>query len=112
MTGDAVKLADGALEGVVSYGYEPSSPGFVARFREKYGKEPWSVGADTAYDALHLYARAVHEAGADSTPLVAKRLLEVRQYEGASGKLSLDSKGGVIKEPVLFRVKDGQIGRL
>lgn len=109
MTAEKVELAKGALEGTVAYGYEPASPVFVERYTKKYGQAPNSIGADNAYDALHLIARAINEVGADNPQMVRKKLREVKNYPGASGVFSIDGHGGVVRSPILFVVEKGKL---
>ena len=87
------------------YGYEPPQRKFLERFTKKYGKEPWSIGADTAYDALMLVAQTINHAKTDDPILVRRQLLEVRNYAGASGVFSIDAHGGVQRSPILSQVR-------
>ena len=105
MTGEKIERAEGALEGTVVYGYEPPQRKFLERFTKKYGKEPWSIGADTAYDALMLVAQTINHAKTDDPILVRRQLLEVRNYAGASGVFSIDAHGGVQRSPILSQVR-------
>jgi branched-chain amino acid transport system substrate-binding protein len=109
MTEEKVSLSNGALDGDVSYGYEPASPKFLELFKAKYGKEPWGIGADTAYDAMHLYAKTINEIKTDNPLLVSKQLLTIKDYPGASGVLSIDTQGGVTRQPSLFIAKNNKI---
>lgn len=105
MTGEKILSAAGALEGTVSYGYPPASPSYLDLFQKKFGREPWSISSDTAYDALTLLAKVINEKKSLSPELIAGELRKVRDYRGASGVFSIDEKGGVLRTPILYVVK-------
>lgn len=112
MTSEKFMLADGALENTISYGYESATPDFTERFKAKFGKEPWGIGADNAYDAVHLFARTVNFLKSDDPRSVAEALLQVKEYPGASGVFSIDADGGIERKPRLFETIKGQLVKL
>lgn len=71
----------------------------------KFRKEP-GITADTAYDALHIYAKIISDTGTDDVDAVQKTYANLKTYYGASGELTFDGKGGVTKPPVFWTVKD------
>lgn len=96
--------AQGALEGTIFAMYEKPEAGFSKHFKERFGEEP-GISADTAYDALMLFARTAQQAKSTDPGKVKQSLLAVRNYQGASGTFSIDDKGAVDKKPVLWRVR-------
>ena len=104
MEKERVKEAGGALEGTIFAMYEKPAESFIGAFRGKFGEEP-GLSADTAYDALKVYAAAVERAGTFDSAKVKKELLQTRDFRGASGTFSVDPMGAVDKKPVLWRVK-------
>ena len=109
MTEEKIRLASGALEGTVAYGYAPATKEFMAAYTARYGSAPYSIGADTSYDIVRLYAKAINEAGTGDPLVVRRKLIQVRDYPGASGRLSIDDKGGVLRNPILFVVRGQQL---
>ncbi|MDD9953587.1 MAG: ABC transporter substrate-binding protein [Candidatus Woesearchaeota archaeon] len=111
MDDERIKGADGAFENtVVITSFTPSDE-FKEKFRATYGKEA-DLGSDTAYDAIHLLARAMRATNSEDTVQVAAHLNTVRIYTGASGTLVFDGKGGVTKEPKYMVVKNGKLAPL
>ncbi len=104
MTDDKIKLAEGKLESSISYGYPPAVPEFLHKFETRFGAKPASVSADTAYDSMILLKDAIVRAQTFDVEVIKRTLHEVREFMGASGKFSLDSSGGAIRIPRLFRV--------
>lgn len=104
MDKSTLKAADGALEGAVFALYPEASKSFTETFRRTYGEKP-GITADTAYDVLKLYAKSITEAGTTEVDAVKKIFASVRDYQGASGTISFDENGGVLKTPLLWRVK-------
>ena len=91
----------------------------TAAFKEKY-KKAFGVDAgitsDTAYDATTLILKAIVAAASSNKAVngeaIRDHLLQVRDYVGASGVLSFDAKGDVIKPIGLFVLRDGRYQEL
>lgn len=105
MSEEKIKLAAGTLDETVSYGYQPPTKDFEQNFELMHGNKLWGLSADTAYDITKLYSKTINSAKSDDVLLVRKMLKDIQDYSGASGKFSIDSKGGVSKKPILFQVK-------
>ena len=103
MEKDRVNSAAGALEGTVFALYEKPSETFTKAFVAKYKRDP-GITADTAYDAVIVYAKAVRAVNSLNTDEVNKELHSTSRFEGASGTFSFDPKGAVDKSPVLWRI--------
>ena len=102
------------LDGTVYTKPQSNSPAveaFRAAYQRSYGQDP-GVVSDTAYDATMLILNAIAASAADGQPVngeaVRGALLAVRDYPGASGMLSFDENGDVIKPIVLFTLRDGK----
>jgi branched-chain amino acid transport system substrate-binding protein len=106
--------ASGALaEGVrLSSAYLPDRPGernaqFVAAYaRAHEGQRPDHRGAG-AYDAVHLLARVIADAGT-GRDAVRERLARIGRdlpaYEGVTGTIAFDGRGDVPAKPVVIGV--------
>ncbi|MBX7137270.1 MAG: ABC transporter substrate-binding protein [Oligoflexia bacterium] len=103
MEKERVKAAQGALENTIFALYAEPTAAFKDAFRLRYRQEP-GITADTAYDAVMLFVRALRDVGRDDAPMVAARLHTLKDFRGASGIFSVDSKGAVDKLPVLWAV--------
>lgn len=104
MEKERVKAAQGALEGTVFALYDEPRDDFKEAFIAKFGDEP-GITADTAYDVLFLYAKAIEDAGSSSPKEALDQLLNVKDFKGASGTFSINGVGAVNKQPVLWIVR-------
>ncbi|MFQ5441575.1 MAG: penicillin-binding protein activator [Thermodesulfobacteriota bacterium] len=88
----------------------PGTSEFVERFKKTYGFMPGVIEAQ-AYDAAGLLIAAAMEGGTERPDREAlrKRLLSMKGYRGAAGRLSFDSRGESIQKPFLLTVKNGRI---
>ena len=87
----------------------PLVQNFLKNYKQAYGIDPDMVGA-SSFDALMILANAIERAGTDRKAII-KALLDTKDYNGLTGKISRFMKGEVIK-PVQFQiVKDGKFRR-
>lgn len=108
---DALMLKDRSTDGTI-YLF-PAQPDkkekevaeFLAAYKSKYDEDP-GVVTDVAYDAFNLLINAIREGG-NSGPSIQQNLLKTKGYKGASGTITFDKNGDVIK-PFNFKIiKDG-----
>lgn len=96
------------LEGIIApFVYNPSQE-FLSDFREKYNKEP-GITADSAYDAVVTALAAVDTAGEYSSEVIKNGLYALKDYNGVSGKITVDEKGDVHRPLQLMIVENGQL---
>ncbi len=109
-TADLVKAGGSSVEGwIYTYPYQPSGKEqllFSRNYRERYGKENDVIAANS-FDALMLISRAMRKCDED-TSCIKEFLYNVKNYQGASGTLSFDSKGDVLKPIALKTVRNGK----
>ncbi|HLC21412.1 MAG TPA: ABC transporter substrate-binding protein [Candidatus Methylomirabilis sp.] len=87
----------------------PVVQNFLKNYRQAYNIDPDMVGA-SSYDAFMILVNAIERAGTDQKAVI-KALLETKDYNGLTGKLSRFFKGEVVK-PVQFQiVKNGKFRR-
>lgn len=79
---------------------------FRAAFTKKFNK-PYGIPGDVAYDALYLIANAI-EANGDDVEKVKNALYNVKNYQGASGLISIDNNGDAIKPFQLKKIQNKQ----
>jgi branched-chain amino acid transport system substrate-binding protein len=85
----------------------PVVQNFLKNYKAAYKIDPDMVGA-SSFDAFMILTNAIDRAGSTDHKAIVKALLETKDYNGLTGKLSRFSKGEVVK-PVQFQiVKDGQ----
>ena len=102
---DAIKSAEGAYEDMEFLTFLTPTKEFKEIYEEGYG--PIDIGADSAYDAVMLMAQAMEETETEDPTVLAEYLNGVEEYNGASGHLISDGKGGFEKELALMKVIDG-----
>ena len=110
-----LKAADG---GFFTNHYSPADTrpevvNFVKAFGAKYKddkgqpKTPDALAA-LAYDATNMLLQAIKEAGADDTAKVKDAMAKIN-FNGVSGKITLDAKHNPVKSATILAVKDGKV---
>jgi len=108
------ELGGKAVEGIIFSGpfhHETSNPAtqkFVEKFKAKYNIVPAGVTAQ-AYDAVKIVAEAIVRAGKIDREAVRLEISKTRDFDGATGKTTIDDKGDCSKDLVMLTVKDGKI---
>lgn len=104
----------GVLNGTIyakPLGESASTAAFKEKYKKAFGVEA-GITSDTAYDATTLILKAIAAAASSNKAVngeaIRDYLLQVRDYVGASGVLSFDAKGDVIKPIGLFVLRDGR----
>lgn len=80
---------------------------FSTRYKEKYGEVP-DVGAAHAYDAMKMFAAVIPDAATTADQAKAN-LYRMKNYAGATGIMSFDANGDVIKSLALMKYEHGKI---
>ncbi len=87
----------------------PVVQNFLKNYKQAYNYDPDMVGA-SSYDAFKILVAAIEKAGTDRKAVI-KALMETRDYNGLTGKLTRFVKGEVIKSVQFQIVKDGKFRR-
>jgi len=85
---------------------DPLVAGFLDRFRRRFGKPPTGVSA-LAFDTLQLIADALRRAGSAEPPAIRAALASTREFQGITGRISMDSGRNARKPAVIIGVRDG-----
>lgn len=97
-----------AGEGAVySSAFDPESPqsiDIVQKYEQMYGTEGFSWFVANAYDSIKLISKIVEQCG-DNSDCVKQQLYATKDYVGASGTFSFDSKGDVTRSLILMQVE-------
>ncbi len=105
---DTLESAQGAYEGMQFLTFLTPSDEFVQMYEERFGMSV-DIGADSAFDATMLIARAMRETGSTDANVLQEFLNSIEIFEGASGTLVSDGEGGFIKDFVTIEVQDGEM---
>jgi len=97
-------LADGVLYASPAW-KNPDS--FLSDYKAMFNKEP-GIAADTSYDAFNLLIKAVEKCGND-TGCARDELAKTKDYKGAAGNTTFDSKGDVIGKNFMLKVVKGEL---
>ena len=87
---------------------QPRVQDFVKKIRERHGRNP-DANASLGYDALHILARAIREAGSLDRPAIRDRIAATREYPGVSGTITMGPDRNPIKPLAIIRLVDGQM---
>jgi branched-chain amino acid transport system substrate-binding protein len=111
-----IELAKGSAEGVIiATNLDRDDPrplvqNFLKNYKQAYNIDPDMVGA-SSFDAFMILVNAIGRAGSTNRADVIKALLETKDYNGLTGKISKFVNGEVVK-PVQFQiVKEGKFRR-
>jgi branched-chain amino acid transport system substrate-binding protein len=110
-----MELAGAAAEGVViATNLDRDDPrplvqNFLKNFKAAYGHDADMVGA-SSYDAFMILVSAIQKAGTNAKA-IQKALLETKDYNGLTGKISRFVQGEVVKPVQIQVVKDGKFRR-
>lgn len=86
---------------------DPKVVAFVEAFKNKYNnKEPDSFAA-LGYDAVQILAQAIKDAGEVNPEKVKDALAKIKDFEGVTGKMTIDAQHNPVKAGVIIEYKDG-----
>ena len=87
---------------------DPKFQALVTNYKAKYGVDvPYPSYAQTEYDALYMIADAIKDVGYNGEK-IAKWLRDVKDWQGASGSVTIGSDGDRDGGHILRVVRDGQ----
>jgi len=105
---ERISGAQGALEGAVSFTSFTPTQEFSEKYANAFSKQP-DIGATGAYDAVMLLAKTMQVTQSTDPTILKNYLNELKEWNGASGRLVFDGKGGVTHEPEQMIVKSGTL---
>jgi len=86
---------------------DPKVVEFVKAYRAKYNTDPDAMVA-LGYDSLKLLADAMKRAGTTDPAKVTAALAATKDFDGVTGKITLDAHRNPNKPAVILQVKDGK----
>ena len=111
---DLIKIGKDAVEGTYfSTHCSADSPGtkvsdFVAAYRKKFnGKTPDAM-AMLGHDSVKILVEAIQKTGGTDAGKIRDALAATKDFDGVSGKITIDAKRDATKPMVILQVKDGQ----
>jgi branched-chain amino acid transport system substrate-binding protein len=111
---DLVKIGRDAVEGTYFSTHaaadspDPRVKKFVEDYRKRFkGKTPDAM-AMLGHDSVKILAEAMKRAGTTEGQKVRDALAATKDFEGVSGKITIDAKRDATKPMVILQVKGGQ----
>lgn len=85
----------------------PKVQEFVKAYKAKYNKEPDAFAA-LAYDAVQLLVQAIKDANSTNPEDIKNALAKIKDFEGVTGKMTIDEQHNPVKAGVIIEFKDGK----
>lgn len=85
----------------------PKLQEFIKKYEARYGYKPDSF-AVTAYDAASLVLEAMKKTGSAKREDVAKGLTEISDFDGISGRITIDSKHNTVSSGIIMSFDGGK----
>src|SRR6266850_3680026 len=111
---ELLDLGGKAMEGAyysTHYSAEDSSPKvqeFVKKFRARWSNETPDAMAALGYDSAMVLADAMKRAGTTEEPKLRDAIAATRDFDGVTGKTTLDEHRNATKPAVVITIKDGK----
>lgn len=86
---------------------DPKVVEFVKTYKAKYNKDPDAFAA-LGYDSIQLLVQAIKDAGAADPVKIKDALAKIKDFEGITGKMSIDKQHNPVKAGVIIEFKDGK----
>jgi branched-chain amino acid transport system substrate-binding protein len=112
---DSAKLAEiggKAIEGCFysnHYSHEDPNPrvqDFIKKYKEKYQATPDGLAA-LGYDAARILFDAIKRAKSTAGAQVAAALAATKDFDGVTGRISIDKERNAVKPAVILEMKNG-----
>ncbi len=86
----------------------PAVQTFVTKFKAKYQNEIPDGMAALGYDAAYVLADAIKRAGGTDSAKLRDALAATKDFDGVTGKTTIDAERNATKGAVIITVKDGK----
>jgi branched-chain amino acid transport system substrate-binding protein len=91
--------------------YSPQDPSprvqdYIRKYKAKYGETPDGLAA-LGYDAARILAEAMGRASSTSGAEIAAELAKTHDFDGVTGRISIDKDRNAVKPAVILEMKDG-----
>jgi branched-chain amino acid transport system substrate-binding protein len=85
----------------------PKVQAFVKRYHETYGAVPDAMAA-LGYDTAHILSDALRRAGSPEGPKLRDAIAATREFDGVTGRISIDGERNARKDAVVLRIENGR----
>jgi branched-chain amino acid transport system substrate-binding protein len=111
---ELIQIAGAALEGTYysthfsAENQDPKIQKFVQAYKAKYNGETPDAMAALGYDSAMVLADAIKRAGTTEGPKLRDAIAATKDYDGLTGKTTLNAQRDATKPAVIITVKDGK----
>lgn len=91
------------------YSHQDPSPrvqDFIKKYKDKYGETPDGLAA-LGYDAARILIEAMRRAKSLGGDEISAQLAGMKDFDGVTGKISIDAERNAVKPAVMLEMKDG-----
>ena len=81
---------------------------FIRKFQKKYSETPDAM-AVLGYDATEVLIDAIRRAGTTDGPKLRDAIAATKNFDGVSGKITIDEQRNARKSIVVLRIDDGKV---
>jgi branched-chain amino acid transport system substrate-binding protein len=85
----------------------PAVQKFVADYRKRFNQTPDALAA-LGYDAARILADAMTRAGATNGDKVRDALAATKDFQGVTGKITINSERNAVKPAVVLKIENGK----
>ncbi len=109
---DLFKIGGDAVEGYYFSNHfapdvaTPVAKKFIADFEKKHKSKPSGLAA-LGYDAARVLFAAFERAGKTDPAAVRDEIAKTKDFEGVTGKITINDKRNAVKSAVVLKIKDG-----
>jgi branched-chain amino acid transport system substrate-binding protein len=106
-------IAGKAIEGCFysnHYSHQDPNPrvqDFIRKYKDDYKETPDGLAA-LGYDAARILADAIGRSSSLAGTDIAAELAKTKDFDGVTGKISIDNDRNAVKAAVIIEMKDGQ----
>ncbi len=86
---------------------DPAAVEFMAKFKAKYNKQPDGLSS-VAYDATRMLIKAMESSTEVTATAIRDQLASIKEFVGATGKISIDEKRNAVKSAVVVQVQGAE----
>lgn len=113
-----IDIGKEAVEGAVFSTHFTSEAGvtdlskkFMDAYKEKYNKEPNTFAA-LGFDDYLVILDSIKRANSSDSQKIRDAIAQTKDFEGATGYITLDENGDAVKSAIIKKVKDGKFSYL
>lgn len=85
---------------------DPKVVSFVEAYKAKFNKDPDAFVA-LGYDSVQILVQAIKDAGVAEPQAIRDALANIKDFEGVTGKMTIDEQHNPVKAGVIIEFKDG-----